>query len=227
MSAAGYGAALSVIGGVLQSIAASKAQDRMNQVFSDAMTRQQHLGQQATEAWQTGLQGQGVETANQQLAQGQQQREQLYNQLGATPSSATGPAMSARDSAYGAASGRVRGRLGSYSDWELMQSLQRIKTQNELNKISNFSKGWEGVLPAQLTDAQHSQDELSFWGSLIASVGGGMGGSTKTSMPSSQQNPGGGGLDPYSIQSPTGYEQGGGGAYNAGDDSTNPYSILQ
>lgn len=226
MGAGGYGAALSAVGGVLQGIAASKAQDRMNQVFSDAMARQQHLGQQATEAWQTGLQGQGVETANQQLAQGQQQREQLYNQLGATPSSATGPAMSARDSAYGAASGRVRGRLGSYSDWELMQSLQRIKTQNELNKISNFSKGWEGVLPSQLTDAQHSQDELAFWGNLISSVGGGAGSFNNTAIPSAQQSSGGS-LNPYSIQSPVGYEQGGGGVYNAGDDSTNPYSILQ
>ena len=173
MTGAGYGEALQAIGGVLQSVAAEQAQEKMNQAFADMLARQQRYAQQAYGTWENALPGMGVETARQQMAQGQAHREDLYNQLLNSPSSATGPAMSARDSAFGRSTGQVRAKLGSYSDWELMQHINNIKTQNELNKISNFSQGWSSLLPLQLNQAQHSQDELAMFGSLISSIGGG------------------------------------------------------
>jgi len=164
--------ALQAIGGTIQGIAAEQAQRKMSQAFADELMRQQRYSQQSFGTLEGALPGMGVETARDQMAQGQAQREKLYGELLNSPTSATGPAVSGRDMAFGKASGSVRAKLGSYSDWELMQHINNIKTQNELNKISNFSAGWSSVLPEQLTDAQHSQDDLAFIGSLISGGGG-------------------------------------------------------
>lgn len=165
--------ALQAIGGVLQSVAAEQAQEKMNQAFADMLARQQRYAQQSFGTLEGALPGMGVENARAQMAQGQAQRENLYSQLMGTPTSATGPAMTGRDSAFGQSTGQARAKLGSYSDWQLMQHINNIRTQNELNKISNFSQGWASLLPLQLNQAQHSQDELAMFGSLISSLGGG------------------------------------------------------
>jgi len=169
----GYGAALAAVGGALQTVAAEQAQEAMNRQFANMLARQQRYAQQSFGTLEGALPGMGVEAARDQMAQGQAQREKLYGELMNSPTSATGPTSSARDTAFGKSSGEVRAKLGSYSDWELMQHINNIKTQNELNKISNFSQGWSSLLPLQLNQAQHSQDELAFFGSLLSSVGGG------------------------------------------------------
>lgn len=221
MSAGGYGMALSALGGVLQSVAAEQAQEKANQVFQDMLMRQQRLGQQAYQTWETGAQHMGVETARDQMAQGQAQRENLYSQVDATSSSPTGPGANARDSAFGKASGAARAKLGSYSDWQVMQGLERIRTQNELNKISNFSKGWESVLPLQIQDAEHSQDELAFWGNLLSSVGGGAANFSSThnaGQPASS--------NVYSIPSSRGYDFNPSPSIDESGNAYSPYSIL-
>lgn len=222
-SMGGYGAAVAALGGILQSVAAEQAQEKANQVFQDMMMRQQHLGQQSYEAWQNNLKGMGVETARQQIAQGSVDRQKLYGELQGSASSATGPGLSARDSAFGQSSGQVRGQLGGYSDWELLQHLSSIRTQNELNKISNFSRGWASVLPLQLQDAQHSQDELAFWGNLLSSVGGGaasFGNTYNAGQPAS---------DPYAPrQTGSSWDNPDMSSFapSGGDQSLSPYNIL-
>lgn len=222
MSGYGYGAILSALGGVLQSVAAEQAGERMRQAFIDELARQQHLGQQSYETWQGALPGMGAETAQQQIAQGAQRREKLYSDLQDVPLAPGGDRTTARDTAQAKSMGQARGQLGGYSDWELMQHINSIRTQNELNKISNFSQGWERVFPYRLDDAQHSQDELAFFGNLVSSVGGGSAsfgslyGGGDTQRPSSTQF--------YSPNQP-GVQ--GGYDYNVPsnvDSSGNPYS---
>lgn len=168
--------ALQAIGGVLQSVAAAQAQARANQVFQDEMDRQTRYGNESYGVFGKGLQQSGAETAQMQMQQGQSKREKMYSDLaGAQPMGGSNSGPTARGQAEYKQLGQNRAALGSYSDWELMQHINTIRTQDELNRISDFSKGSAGVLPMALDQAQHSQDELAFFGSLVSSVGGGSG----------------------------------------------------
>lgn len=225
MSYGGYGAALQAVGGVLQAVAAQQAGEKMRQEFLNELARQQHLGQQSYETWQTGTRGRGVEDARSQMAQGKAQRENLYSELDSASMDAGGSKADSRDKQHMKSSGSARAQLGSYSDWELMQHINNIRTQNEMNKLSNFSQGWERVFPFRMDDASHSQDELKLTGSLLSSVGGGAGdfsniysgeGGTKNVTMYAPKNPPGvsGGYD-YNVPPSIGTD---GNPYN-------PYSI--
>lgn len=225
MSGYGYGAILSAVGGVLQSVAAEQAGERMRQTFMDQLAREGRLSQNAYDIWQNSARGMGAEGAQQQMAQGEANRNALYDQLQGANLSANHTG-TARDAAQGKASGEVRAKLGSYSDWELMQHINNIRTQNELNKISNYASGWERVFPYKMDDAQHSQDELAFFGNLVSSVGGGASsfgslyGGEQTGKPYTQSlysNPPSGVSGGYDYNPPSS---------GGGDNSFNPYSIL-
>ena len=218
----GYGMILQALGSGIQAAAAAEAQRKMNETFQNALAQQQRYSQQSFGTLEGALPGMGVENARAQMAQGQSQREGLYNQLMGSATSATGPQMSARDTAFGQSSGAVRAKLGSYSDWELMQHLNNIRTQNELNKISNFSQGSASLLPLNLQDAQHSQDELALFGSMLGSLGGSIGNYGSSAPQTYNLN----GMinNGYGVSS--GYDYNVSPSINSNGDPYNPYSIL-
>jgi len=143
--------------------------------FNKELQRQRGFQGEALTAFNQRLPGAGAETAQTQMATGQAEREKGYGQLAAQPIS-VGHSMfapNAIDQASAAMRGTARAKLGSYGDWQHQQGIANTRFQDELNRVSNFSQGWQQVEPYRMNDAQHSHDELAFWGQLISSLGGG------------------------------------------------------
>lgn len=172
MSAAlGVGAGASVVGGLMQAIAAGIARQKMQDEFAREMQLQQGLRNQGLQVFQPQLQQKGVESARTQIAQGAQGRQSYYQQTAASPLGIhTGATQRTR--AADTLSGQNRANLGGYSDWQLHQAISHIRSQDEINRLTNFAGGWEQVFPYRLNDAEHSQDQLAFLGNLVSSVGG-------------------------------------------------------
>lgn len=171
----GIGAAASVVGSIVQMIAARRANEEMNRAFRLEQSQQEGFRNQAFSGLERSLPGQGVEAARTQIGQGQQRRQQAYERINTAPLGIGGQGQTTRDKAQYSMRGEARGKLGGYSDWQLNQAINKIRTQDELNKISSFSGGQAQVFPYLMQDAQHSQDSLAGIGQLIASIGGSAG----------------------------------------------------
>jgi hypothetical protein len=172
VGAIGAGAAANVVGGLLQSVAASMAKRAQEQEFSREIQRQQRLRNEAFGTFQPSLQTRGVETARSQIAEGAQKREAFYDKVGQTRLG-LGEGPTKRDKGLYDLLGRTRANLQGYSDWALDQLISNIRTQDELNRIASFASGEAGVFPFRMEEAGHAGDELAFWGALISSLGGG------------------------------------------------------
>ena len=176
------GMAAQVLGSVVQGIAANQAKQAMKSAFNNEMKLQRGYRNEGFGVLQNHFPTLGVETAREQMETGQARREGLYDQVGQQTFSATQPSgfgQSSADKASLGMTGKAKAKLGSYSDWQLDQMISRIRAQDELNRISNFSGGDAQVFPYKMYDAEHSADELAMIGSVISSLGGmasGMGG---------------------------------------------------
>jgi len=175
MSAAlGAGAAANFVGGTMQAVAAGLASKKMGKAYQREMQLQEKFRNQSLNEFQTALPLRGVEQARSDIATGRANREQGYQEANAAPFSAdVGVGPQGRDSANLNLMGGLRAQLAGYSDWGLENLIRNLRSQERLNQISNFAKGWADVFPAKMYDAQHSQDELAMWGQLIAGLGGG------------------------------------------------------
>lgn len=175
------GAGAQMVGGIMQSIAASQAAKAMQEQYKQELMRQRRYGQQSSAEFIPSLTSHGAETAQTQMAQGQQERMKSYSDMN-NGSFAIGTApIGAADKSYLNLTGASRAKLGSYGDWQLEQAINNIRTNEALNRVSNFAGGAAQVFPYRMYDAQHSADELAFWGGLISSIGGG-GGSMASSF---------------------------------------------
>ena len=163
-----------VVGGLMQSVAATMAKHAQEAEFAREIQRQQRYRNEAFNTFQPHVQTLGVETARPEIAQGAQNRESAYGKIGETKFGTQG-GPSARDKAQYGLLGQQRAQLGGYSDWALNRMIANIRTQDELNRISNFAGGTAQVFPYKMEEAGHKGDELAFWGSLIASLGSGAG----------------------------------------------------
>jgi hypothetical protein len=172
MSAAAIGAGASVVGGIMQMIAARQAQAAIRNAIENEMTRQAGYRNQAFGTLGEAIPQRGVETARSQMAEGAANRRQAYEGVNQA-SLGFGGGQSQRDRANYSLQGDARAKLGSYSDWQLRQLVSHIRTQDKLNKISNFAGGQaQNVFPYVLHDSQHKGDELAALGQLIAAAGG-------------------------------------------------------
>lgn len=169
-----YGMAASAAGGAIQSIAAQMAREKMANTFQNEIQRQQRYRNQAFGDLQTALPKQGVEQARQDLTEGADRRNQAYADIGQTQLG-LGAQPDAREQVLAGLLGNNRAQLGAYSDWALANAVRQIRLQDKLNKISNFSAGDAQVFPARMQDAQHSYDQLAFWGQMLSSLGGAAG----------------------------------------------------
>lgn len=175
IAGAAVGAGANVAGGLMQSIAASLANREMNDVFAREIQRQQRHRNEAFGTFQPAVQLRGVETARDQIGQGAEKREGFYGKVGESQFSPGGDPRTGQDKTQANLLAKQRAQLGGYSDWALNQMISNIRTQDELNRLSSFSAGDAQVFPYDMYEAQHSQDELAFWGQLIASLGSGAG----------------------------------------------------
>ena len=161
-----------LVGGIMQMIAAKRAQGEMGDALEREMRAQQDFRNQALGTFQPHLKTRGVETARTQIAEGSQKRQQEYGRIGQTQFG-IGDKQGGRGQAQMQMRGQARGQLGGYSDWQLQQMIANIRAQDELNRISNFAGGQAQIFPYKMQDAQHSSDDLAAMGGLIASLGGG------------------------------------------------------
>jgi hypothetical protein len=168
----GYGAAANVVGGIMQAVAASQAQRAMYRAFAGEMARQGRYRGEAVGSFGQWAPTLGRETAEQEIGQGQASREGAYATGLAAPIM-QGAVPAERDKAYYSQTGRNRARLSAYGDWQAEQGRSAQREGWDLGKITNFAQGDAQVFPYQMYKAQHSMDELAFWGQLISSIGGG------------------------------------------------------
>jgi len=187
----GIGMGANLAGGLMQSVAATMAKHAQEQEFQREIQRQQKYRNEAFNTFQPAVQQRGVETARTEIGQGAQNREANYQQIGQTKFG-VGGGPSERDKALYGLLGKGRANLGGYSDWALNRMIANIRTQDELNRISNFAGGTAGVFPYRMEQAGHEGDQLAFWGSLIASLGGGAG----SFIPQGNQGPAFGSIYP-------------------------------
>lgn len=207
------GAGANVLGGLMQSVAATMANKAQSDEFAREIQRQQRYRNEAFGTFQPSLITRGVETARDQIGEGSQKRQDFYGKVGETKLGIGGGPNERDKQLYGLL-GKGRADLGGYSDWALNQMVSNIRTQDELNRISNFAGGTAQVFPYKMEEAGHAGDELAFWGSLIASLGGGAGSFVKSGAQAgpawSSQYPGAGG-QPYESR----YNPYTGGGYSA------------
>lgn len=170
----GVGQGANLVGGLMQSAAATMAKHEMEQAFAREQELQNRYRNESFGVTQTGLPGQGVEQARTDIAKGAGEREGLYAGVNQSPL-AFGAQPTGRDNALYTMLGKNRARLGGYTDWQLGQLLDRIHRQDELNRLSSFAGGMAQIFPLKMEQASHAGDELAFWGKLIQSLGSGTG----------------------------------------------------
>lgn len=171
MDATGIGAGASVVGGIIQSIAAAQAQKAMTRAFERELRRQNVYSNDATQAFHGTLQNDSVENANKLISEGAADRVGKYDalpQLGLNK----GSQQDGRVAQNVHSNGVALGRLGGYSDWQMNRDIANILQQDKIDKTINFAGGTASVFPYRMNEAQHSQDMLAFIGQMVSAVGG-------------------------------------------------------
>lgn len=175
MTGAGYGAIAGAAGGLIQAVAAGLAANAMKNTFGNQLDLQAGLRNQAlVGAFQPRLQTSGVETAREEIGAGSQKRQDAYGRLEGTRLG-LGQKTGERERGKSRLFGKARADLSGYSDHQLDQMIHTIRTQDELNRISNFAGGEARIFPYKLDAAKHEYDQLSFFGQLVSSLGGAAG----------------------------------------------------
>lgn len=182
--------ATNAVGNVMDAIAASEENAAMQQAFNTEMQQQGRYGQQAYGTLLSSLPSQGADAANTAINEGAENRTSQYSTLLNTPLFANQGAgnsspYAATDRAALDLQGAARAKVGGMSDWQLNNAINNIKT-NEALRVNFRASGNAQVFPYQMYQAQHSQDELAFWGEVLKSIGG-----------SGSATPGSGGAQPY------------------------------
>ena len=174
MSAAmGAGMAANFLGAVMQAIAASQAAKEMDRVYTDYTHRNNRYTKQAQQTYEGSLPARERSAADAEIAQGAAGRQATYDRMAATPMSMTpGQGPTSLDKASAGMVGANRAALGGYSDWAINQAIRDLRTQQQLNQISNFAGGMANVMPYELDDAKNSWNELAFHGQMLQSLGG-------------------------------------------------------
>lgn len=187
------GAGASVVGGIMQSIAATQENKAMMAAFQQELKNQLGFQDQAYGSWMGGLPAQGAEAAGKAIDTGASKAQGVYSQVNSMPliagggsgSSPESGAYASTDKAALGQEGAVRSRIGGMSDWQLGKAINDIKTRDAINRVNFRSQGDAQVFPYKMYAAQHSQDELDFWGKTISSIGGGGGSGMSASQPPS------------------------------------------
>lgn len=164
---------LQAAGGVLQGVAAKKAQLKMFDEYKKEVKRQDAYAQEALGMLHSRVGSAGVEGAEQQMEAGRNQRlADFSNALRLNLAPTNNLSLTPQDRAAFDVTTKSRAKLGSYSDWALKQAIQDIKTQQALNQVSSFAAGTSQVFPYRQYDAQHAYDWLSSFGQALGAAGG-------------------------------------------------------
>lgn len=205
MGAGGMGAGsyMQMAGGGIQSAASAHEAMDMAHAYETEALRQRRYRDQALGNFNSLVGQSGAGTAQGDMATGQANRLNLYNNLADANLSFTNNATTgvARDAAAEQLAGRAQSKIGRYGDWRFQQGLREQDSQRKLGQITNFASGMASVFPYRMYSAQHGWDWLRAAGQAISALGGASGsmnwgGGQPTS--GGQPMPGtGGNLDEY------------------------------
>lgn len=169
----------------MQSAGAAKAQRAMEDRTQAELDRQARIQKQAEEEYTKSLAQSQGDVAVQQVQQGSQEREQLYNQLQAVPQDTQAqqitqnPMEKLRDAAQMQVSNKTRAKLGGYETWVLDQAIKNARASQNLGIFTQQAGRSANVLPLEIQAASHAGDNLSGLGTVVSGLGslfGGAGG---------------------------------------------------
>ncbi len=169
------GLATQIIGTELTGWANRLASEKMGAQFTNEQNRQRRYSAEALSKLYPSVEFQGRENFDKLLGENVASRGELYHDVAQRPMSFTGGPNETDIASHDLKSG-FRSNLLGYGDVSLEKGINRLRTQQELDRISNFAGGTASVFPYRMYDAQHSYDWLAAIGSAISSLGGGMGG---------------------------------------------------
>lgn len=182
--------ATSAVGGIMQSIAASMENKAMQQAFNEEIAQQLGLSEQGYGQWMAGLPGQGRAAADSAMDTGAANARMTYKGINDRPllaNSGDASMYASTDRAAIDQAGAASSRFSGMSDWQINKMINDIKTNDAINRINFRSQGLASLFPYKMYNAQHSQDELDFWGKTISSIGNsGAGAALSTSSPPTQ-----------------------------------------
>jgi hypothetical protein len=192
--AMGAAAAVSAAGTAAAAAGQAKANRAMDDAKRAELMRQKGYQDQAAAAWQQSLSKGDPGTAQQQLQQGQQTREQAYAKAQAanigspTGAAGVGPgnrmvataspvaareqsAALATNNAWTKAMNNAGARLGSYEDWGLGQDTKNAWARQQIASVGNQARGSAGVLQYEMEDAKDKGNKLKTLGEILQAIG--------------------------------------------------------
>lgn len=159
-------------------------------VWSQYRSRNKKREAEAAQTFDQNLAKSGADTAQADMDAGAQQRENVYAKLNsvsggaplptaptanstvATPTLANRALVKNSGSVWNKMLGKAEAKLGSLQDWQLAQNVRNNRTEQELNRITQESKGdLNNVVPVELSAAAHKGDALQGWGTLLSAAG--------------------------------------------------------
>jgi len=214
-TAAAVGAGANIVGGELQGWASVLDQIKMGQAYRSELAKQQAYQQQALGLFNQQPGKSSAEGMSASMAQAAKDRMGQYGQVASVPLG-VGPTTEYGKQGYnpGAADaytsmmGGLRAKDLAYGDYQVQQAIDNMRTQRQLDQISNFAGGQSrNVFPLQMYKAQHTMDWMSQLGQAISSIGGAAANYAQYAQTPQQQygaNPSGGplygpGLSGYSY----------------------------
>ena len=166
-----------------------KAADAQANVWANYRKRNQAREAEAAKTFENNLSKSGADTAQVEMDKGAQQRENVYAKLDSvmggqalpttgentsvkTPTQSNRMALKNAGSAWNKLLGKAEAKLGSLSDWQVAQAQRNNRTEQELNRVTQESKGdLNNVVPVEQARAARSGDALAGWGTLLSAAG--------------------------------------------------------
>lgn len=184
-----WGALLAGIGLALAGTAAQVSASAQARAAAERKTRKELLRQQefkegARRAFNVSLEQSTPEVAQRQIGQGTEQRQQEYERVKNLPFSSAGEVVPGSPSSVVETTKRAgqeqglslaQARLGGYTNWDLQQAIKNLRANQAIGLESSLARGSANVLPFELQDAAHAGDTLAGIGSLLSTVGAGLG----------------------------------------------------
>jgi len=174
------GAALSAAGAGVEVVGTQKSQSAMNSAVENELAQQQGYAKQGRNIFEQSLQGSSPQTAQTEMAQGQQKAMSDYQRLQSLDLNSAGKQapFQSDSSALTVDQGRTnlsnaaQAKLQGYSEWDLQQQIKDLQAKGQLGVLSTNAANTASLLPYQLQAAQHAGDTWTGIGSLLSAAGG-------------------------------------------------------
>lgn len=180
------GLAISAAGTGVGVAANATAQKRMNDQLKVALSRQDSYSARGQEVFKKSLGESSANTAQKNIAEGEQAASQLYNRVQGLPVGAGLPTpgnqtVDARTQTRIGAANQAQAALQGYPNMSLLQWLNNAESNRLLGVNNNLSQNSASILPYQLQGAQASTADMAALGSLLGTGGSllGMYGATR------------------------------------------------